>query len=273
MNYLSNENKGLLWSILQESDIFNNIPDNKFNSIKQMFENTMLDISKKMNNNNLMEQNKYTIETLMSKINADKRNYNNEFDSSKLKVVYRAQDIQKERNAELNLKLEEHINNMNTIINPKKPMDINFADTTYDDKPIGDSMDRLISELLASRERELDIPMITPEGDKWLNTSSNTMIDPNKSTHNDKHVSFNTIISEEITQTENTTSPSVTNLLNKIKKKVEPAQIIMNLQSDENETENMSIHSEIKYLIKKQDSLIAEHIELKNRLNTILNKI
>ena len=161
MNYLSNSNKELLWGILQESDVFNNIPDNKFNNVKQIFETTMRDISIKMNNNNLMEQNKFTIEHLMSKINADKQNYYTESESSKLKVVYRAQDIQKERNIELNSKLEEHRNNMTTLINPKKPTDINFADTNDDDdKPIGDDMDRLISERLASRERELEIPSI-----------------------------------------------------------------------------------------------------------------
>ena len=69
MNYLSNENKGLLWGILQESDIFNNIPDNKFSNVKQIFETTMRDINIKMGNNNLMEKNKFTIETLMSNIN------------------------------------------------------------------------------------------------------------------------------------------------------------------------------------------------------------
>ena len=273
MNYLSNSNKELLWGILQESDVFNNIPDNKFNNVKQIFETTMRDISIKMNNNNLMEQNKFTIEHLMSKINADKQNYYTESESSKLKVVYRAQDIQKERNIELNSKLEEHRNNMTTLINPKKPTDINFADTNDDDdKPIGDDMDRLISERLASRERELEIPSLTTEGEKWLNTTSNIVIKP---INNDKHVSFETTISEDIKKTENTTNPSLTKLLNIIKKKSEPEQIISDVQDDENKykNENMSIRTEIEYLIKKQDNLIAEHIELKKRLNIILNKI
>ena len=302
MNYLSNENKGLLWGILQESDIFNNIPDNKFSNVKQIFETTMRDINIKMGNNNLMEKNKFTIETLMSNINNDKHTYINglEPESSKLKVVYRAQDIQKKRNIELNSKLEEHRNNMTTMINPKKPTDINFADATDDDdKPIGDDMDRLISERLASRERELEIPTLTTEGEKWLNTTSNTVIKPNKPINlinpinpinHDKHVSFGTTISEDIKTTENTrntTNPSLANLLNKIKKKSEPEpeqeqeqeqeQVIMELQGyeneNENENENMSIKNEIKYLIKMQNNLIAEHIDLKNRLNVILNKI
>ena len=291
MNYLSNENKGLLWGILQESDIFNNIPDNKFSNVKQIFETTMRDINIKMGNNNLMEKNKFTIETLMSNINNDKHTYINglEPESSKLKVVYRAQDIQKKRNIELNSKLEEHRNNMTTMINPKKPTDIIFADATDDDdKPIGDDMDRLISERLASRERELEIPTLTTEGEKWLNTTSNTVIKPNKPINlinNDKHVSFGTAILEDIKTTENTTNPSLANLLNKIKKKSEPEQeqeqeqeqVIMELQGYENENEseneNMSIKNEIKYLIKMQNNLIAEHIDLKNRLNVILNKI
>ena len=84
MDYLSNENKGMMWGILQESNIFTGIPDDKFQNVKQIFESTMREISIKMKNNKLMEQNKVTVEELMSKINADKKNYTS--DSSKLKV-------------------------------------------------------------------------------------------------------------------------------------------------------------------------------------------
>ena len=113
---------------------------------------------------------------------------------------------------------------------------------------------------------------MTTEGEKWLNTTSNIVIKP---INNDKHVSFETTISEDIKKTENTTNPSLTKLLNIIKKKSEPEQIISDVQDDENKykNENMSIRTEIEYLIKKQDNLIAEHIELKKRLNIILNKI
>ena len=157
MEYLSNENKGMLWGILQESNIFNEIPDDKFQNIKQIFESTMREINVKMINNNLMEQNKVTVEELIYKINNDKKTYHST-NSSKLKVIYRAEDLHEERNNQLNKKLEEQRKDMATMINPKKPSEINFADSVDDDdKPIGDDMDRHISEILDSRERELEI--------------------------------------------------------------------------------------------------------------------
>jgi hypothetical protein len=253
MEYLSNENKGMLWGILQESNIFNEIPDDKFQNIKQIFESTMREINVKMINNNLMEQNKVTVEELIYKINNDKKTYHST-NSSKLKVIYRAEDLHEERNNQLNKKLEEQRKDMATMINPKKPSEINFADSVDDDdKPIGDDMDRLISERLASRERELEIPSLTEEGEKWLNTTSTVV----KET--DKHVSFKNDISSDIVENKDN---SLTNLLSKIKRK-----------SELNENKSISIKEEIEYLIKKQDELISENIEVKKRLNIILNKI
>lgn len=263
MDYLSNENKGMMWGILQESNIFTGIPDDKFQNVKQIFESTMREISIKMKNSKLMEQNKVTVEELMSKINADKKNYTS--DSSKLKVIYRAEDLHDERNKQLSKKLEEQQNDMKTMINPKKPTEINFTDSVDDgDMPIGDDMDRLISERLASRERELEIPSLTEEGEKWLNTTSNAVITP---LEENKHVSFKSEISSDIVENKDN---SLTNLLSKIKKK---SELTENKTAPINENKTISIKEEIEYLIKKQDELISENIEVKNRLNIILNKI
>ena len=44
---------------------------------------------------------------------------------------------------------------MSSILKLKKPEEINFTDDVYD-KPIGNDMERLLAEALASRERELE---------------------------------------------------------------------------------------------------------------------
>jgi len=257
MDYLNNDNKELIWGILQESNIFTGIPDDKFQNVKQIFESTMREISIKMKNSKLMEKNKVTIEELISKINIDKRNYKT--NSPKLKVVYSAQDLHKERNKQLNIKLEEQRNEMTLLINPKKPADINFADSIDDsDKPIGDDMDRLISERLASRERELEIPALTEEGEKWLNTTSSI---PIKLSEENKHVSFNSEISSDIIE-KKINVPSLDTLLSKIKKK-----------SLVDESKYKSIKEEIEYLIDTQEEIILKNIEVKKCLMSLLNKI
>ena len=63
---------------------------------------------------------------------------------------------------------------MSSIIKLKKPDEIKFTDDVYD-KPIGDDMERLLAETLASRERELEqLNNLTGKEDKnvaekWIN--------------------------------------------------------------------------------------------------------
>ena len=165
MDYVSNNNKGLLWGILQESNIFQGIRSEKFDEIKSIFDNTIHNISTQHSQKGIMEKNKMTIEELISRINEVKK-----ANEPKIKVIYKAEDLQLERARELNDKLKKYEDDMGTIGKVKKPDEINFSDTTWnvDDKPIGDEMDRLISEKMASRERELEIPAISSDAEKWI---------------------------------------------------------------------------------------------------------
>ena len=265
MNYLSNDNKGLVWGILQESNMFDGFSDDKFGKIKQIFDNTMIEINSNYSNNSLIEKNKITVETLMSRITTEKHTISNSSSSpSKIKVVYKSEDIHNKRENELNLKLKEQESNFNKLINPSKPSDINFSDNSTDDKPIGDEMDKLIADRLASRERELEIPKMTSEGEKWLNVT-NTDVPPTPpiKKNEDKRVSFEVNeINEVIGELPIKTKPEKRNVLNFFKK----------IQNNSNE-EIDSVKNQIEELIKKQELIIKENIEMKNSLNNLLNKI
>lgn len=296
MEYLSSDNKGMMWGILQESNIFTDIPDEKFHNVKAIFDDTMMKINATMGTMSLMEKNKITVEELISKINKEKTNYSTSARTdSKVKIVYRAEDLHKERSSQLNNKMEQQRNELTTLINPNKPADINFADDITDgDKPIGNDMDRLISERLASRERELEIPKITEEGEKWLNANANA----NANTTSDvmelekdkkvttqvvnnvtKQVSFRPIPDESINRLDDKPSIGMELLLNKIKKNTHDKTVrennIYSENESEHESENLSksIKEEIESLINTQEELISENIRIKNRLNIILNKI
>ena len=298
MEYLGSDNKGMMWGILQESNIFTDIPDEKFHNVKAIFDDTMMKINANMGTMSLMEKNKITVEELISKINKEKTNYSARTDS-KVKIVYRAEDLHKERSSQLNNKMEQQRNELTTLINPNKPADINFADDITDgDKPIGNDMDRLISERLASRERELEIPKITEEGEKWLNANANTNANANANTTSDvmelekdkkvttqvvnnvtKQVSFTPIPDESINRHDDKPSIGMELLLNKIKKNTHDKTVRENNIYSENESEHesetlsKSIKEEIESLINTQEELISENIRIKNRLNIILNKI
>ena len=294
MEYLGSDNKGMMWGILQESNIFTDIPDEKFHNVKAIFDDTMMKINATMGTMSLMEKNKITVEELISKINKEKTNYSTSARTdSKVKIVYRAEDLHKERSSQLNNKMEQQRNELTTLINPNKPADINFADDITDgDKPIGNDMDRLISERLASRERELEIPKITEEGEKWLNANANANttsdvmeLEKDKKVttqvvnHITKQVSIRPIPDESINRLDDKPSIGMELLLNKIKKNTHDKTVrennIYSENESEHESENLSksIKEEIESLINTQEELISENIRIKNRLNIILNKI
>ena len=278
MEYLSDRNKEMLWGLLQENNIFSGIPSENFQKIKSIFDNTMYEINRH-GDKNLMEKNKMTVEDLIIKMKLEKNTNSNTMSKSKIQVVYKSSDLKEERNQQFNTKLEEQQTELNTLLNPKKPSSINFADSSdNEDKPIGNDMDRLIAERMATRERELDVPTLTEEGEKWLsNNNSNKIVKGADLDEEEKRVSFKKNISEDITEYNINTdietntnvklTTNITDLFKKIKRK---STIDTDISTN---TDNFSIKDEIELLIKKQDSLIAENIEVKNRLNILLNKI
>lgn len=264
MNFLSNDNKELLWSILQENKLFENIRDEHFQKIKNIFENVIYNTNKKYPNKNLMEKNKITIEELIQNINIEKKRIS----EPKIQMVYKAEDIKSERLNDFNIKLKQQQDDLYTTVNVSKPGNINFNDNTIDDdKPIGDEMDRLISERLASRERELEIPPISNEASVWINNGRDVS-DKKKVTFNDNEIvnkpfnMNNDILKRENINNQNTkqTQPvSVDNVLNILKKKTTDSE---NLKVINNEQFNMDIMENINKIKDdiRQMKLVQEKI-------------
>lgn len=73
MEYTSNDNKALLWGILQESNIFDGIRNSEFGKIKHIFEKTIYNINLNNPNESLIGKNKTTIEEMIDKIGNEKK--------------------------------------------------------------------------------------------------------------------------------------------------------------------------------------------------------
>lgn len=170
MSFLDKENKGLLWNFLQENDMFNGIPNDKFSDINKRFESILSNVNTEYNNTGVLEKNKIAISMSIDMIDKVKKEQNN----SKLKVIYKSNDMKNEQSDKLNNAYNEQKTNLDMMINPKKPKDINFTDKpNLDiDTPIGDDMDRLIAERMKTREKELDIPSISEEAKQWVNNNN-----------------------------------------------------------------------------------------------------
>ena len=220
-DYISNNNKGMLWGILQENNIFANINNDKFNNIQSIFENTIQNIYN-INRNvplSLIEINKMTIETLIPEINKEK---NKQSVPSNIQMIYKSEDLQKQRESNFNLKLKEQQDSLNTLINPKIPQEPNFNDVNInEDRPIGGEMDKLIAERMASRERELEVPKMSKEAENWVNNSQNIKLETveKKVSFNDNHIINNINNNESNENKDESPKQALSNLLNKLKKK------------------------------------------------------
>jgi hypothetical protein len=216
--FTSTENKGLLWSVLHGGGKFDGVPDTSLKKVQVMFETTLNKMNESFQKTNqsidLSVMNKEAVYAICKKLDnlMAEENKKSTIDQKKqqqipqLETVYRAEDIQKERQSAFNMELKKKEEEMSSIIKLRKPDEINFSDDVYD-KPIGDDMERLLAETLASRERELE-QLINSAGkedknvaEKWINPNPNT--DSTTSTDRKKKVSFNNIQTEhEPTATE-----------------------------------------------------------------------
>ena len=227
--FSGNENKALLWSVLHGGGKFVGIPDSQVPAIKEIFEQTIHNMSehcRRLNQPvNLNAINKEAVVIICKKIEAVKmqqsqqqqqqrQSYQNppqqiyqkkQQQVPQLETIYRAEDVQKERQNAFQNEFKRKEEEMSSILKLKKPEEINFTDDVYD-KPIGDDMERLLTEALASRERELEQikNVFTPESDSSIvgsNSNSNSnknkeqfvtykIANTERSVVNEKRVSF-----------------------------------------------------------------------------------
>jgi len=220
--FTSIENKGLLWSVLHGGGKFNRVPDASLKKVQVMFETTLNEMNETFQKTNqsidLNVMNKEAVYAICKKLDnlmAEESKKSTTIDQKKqqqipqLETVYRAEDIQKERQSAFNMELKKKEEEMSSIIKLRKPDEIKFTDDVYD-KPIGDDMERLLAETLASRERELE-QLINSTGkedknaaEKWINPNPNADFQNHTTTaratatatDGKKKVSFNNVKTE-----------------------------------------------------------------------------
>jgi hypothetical protein len=276
MEFNSNNNKGLIWGLLQESNIFQGIDDKQFPKIQAILEDTINNIEATQSSYDLMAKNKMAMEELIFKINTEK---NKPVKSSKVQMIYTSDDLSKERKDNFNNKLKQQQDNLNTYINPKVPEEPKFKDDG--DKPIGDDMDRLIAERMANRERELDIPQISKEAEEWINNSKEVKPLPEIPIDPDKKVTFNlqsqedvpiqeTILNQSIKSSVESASTSniikleVNDIFSKLKRKTREKMIT---EEKNNYVEELINKKEFEILLENQEKIIEFCKSIIEKLN------
>ena len=174
--FTSDKNKGLLWNLMYEGGIFNDIAGEKLNNVKEIFENKIEETSK-LNDKTLMEMNKIVMTEIINDLSVLKYNYkrNNENIISSNEInntMYQTKNENlKEREKKFNDKLTRLKDDFNNLSNVAIPNEIDFSDNN--DTPLkSNEIDFLLSETIKKRENELNIVLERQnkeEGENWIN--------------------------------------------------------------------------------------------------------
>jgi hypothetical protein len=203
-DFTRTNNKSVIWGLLQEGGVFNDIPNSSFENVKRLFETSIYSMKPAFDlffeNNDegdddydikasemIMNSNKSVIKNMIqelgqfkvNRVSNDNQNvqrpyvpqqvptntlsiaprYNLSTKKPKIEEIYRSDDLQKSRMTEIEIRLKEKQEEMNNMLNNKKPNDIDFAYKKldlFDTKLASSDMDKLLAEALSSRQRELD---------------------------------------------------------------------------------------------------------------------
>ena len=138
-NFISNENKGMLWNIMIETDLFAGLNDKKYTQVVHLFEEVMT----KMNNEDekpLNIKNKMVLSEM----------------TSKLRLIKKSKDI-------LSYDLNPQYSSDYRLLTTKKPEAIDFTDDIHENVVVEDDLNRLIES------REQIIKEVTQENGKEIN--------------------------------------------------------------------------------------------------------
>ena len=280
-DFTKNENKSIIWGLLQEGGVFNDIPNNYFDNIKRLFESSILSMKSEFDiffdkndegdddydkkaSEMIVNSNKAVIKIMINELGKFKKprqqpqsqpqsqqlhnssqptantlpippRYGMTPESSKtidsrgtgkkpkIEEIYRADDLQNHRMSELEVRLKEKQEEMDSMLNNKKPTSIDFSDNKLNDNKLAsDEMEKLLAHALSSRQRELEQLTLNTDKDvsknaeEWITGSNDPVANAlnasiaikrshdikrpteQNSIISKKNVSFNEEINEEI---------------------------------------------------------------------------
>lgn len=151
-NFNTIDNKRLLWQLLYENNIFNNIQDNQLNNIKNIFEQQINYIDNNDNTLNLTEKNKKLIKLMIENIRVFKT-------TKSLKPL---EEVEIKISKDFEDKKEEMMN----LLKKPSQKEIDFNEGI--DNPINnEEMENILSEII--KKRNIDIEIDEPSKTKKVN--------------------------------------------------------------------------------------------------------
>tara|TARA_B100000963_G_scaffold360835_1_gene393383 strand:- start:6423 stop:7187 length:765 start_codon:yes stop_codon:yes gene_type:complete len=141
---ISNKNKYKLWDEFNSKGYFNNVVDHEFENVQQLFEKSINYINEKYKKQKNLPIDKVNdeIETVFKKnmliFNEQKR----------------ANKIEDHRMKNMTQLMKNKENEMNEILNPVKPKEIDFQNEN-NDEPFKENVEEMINKTIEERQKEL----------------------------------------------------------------------------------------------------------------------
>ncbi len=164
MTFNSIQNKGFLWNLMYENGIFNNLPPELLENIKNTFENIILEVDNIDSITNIQDKNKKTL-ILMTESIIDITGNN-----LKQQPVTNEERIH-ERKETLNTNYKKHMDDFNNTINVDKPDNIDFTDSK--DEQIENNIDSILENTLNQRNSDLKQAYENIKEEQNIKTSTN----------------------------------------------------------------------------------------------------
>ena len=169
--FISNQNKGMLWKLLCDNGTFNNIPDNKSALVKIEFDRRVDMIGETIiSNDKLVNLNKRTISEMVQNVSKYTSAMSpNAMGPNPTIPTYNAADISEQRQKVFENELKQKQNEFDKFNNKPVPTKIDFSDKP--DTPLGSEIDKILAEQIAFREKQLNTVLETQDktaASKWL---------------------------------------------------------------------------------------------------------
>lgn len=175
-SFTTNENKGLLWNLMVETNVFGGLPEGKYAYVKEIFEKEIMIQSQTASSKTLTEMNKSVLLEVTKKLNP-MRTINDV--NQKLQQVT-SMDISQQRQTQFSNNLSLRQREFNNLINSDKPKTIDFSDTA-DNSPNGSDMNDVVSSMIARREQQLNSAIASHDkvaASKWIGREDKTVSAP-----------------------------------------------------------------------------------------------
>ena len=192
----SKENKELLWNVLYNNKVFNNIPETNFNNVQILFEKTIiksLDENREIFNennsdpkNSIITINKIILQNIVTNITNYKK--------SLLTPIEIKETLKAEKLEEFDKELSAKKVSFNELITLKKPEVIDFSDIKEDDPLTTNNMNELLERI--QKERAINFPPLASV--EVVDLSEDTLIKEEKVSQININNSFKNISTNNI---------------------------------------------------------------------------